>query len=95
MVCIVKIEDVDQKLTDQGSSSKYISSHFEAYTCPIHEQVTGTKDLMNGRGLKKKQQLTNDNRCHLYKVHAEHVTHLISNCSKIHCDITCLFDMTS
>ena len=43
MVCIVKMEDVDQKVTDQGSSSKYISSHFEAYTCPIHEQVTVQK----------------------------------------------------
>ena len=42
----IENEDVDQKLTDQWSNNKYISSHFEAYTCAIHEQELGTKDLI-------------------------------------------------
>ena len=42
----IENENVDQKLTDQWSNNKYISSHFEAYTCVIHEQEIGTKDLI-------------------------------------------------
>ena len=72
---IIENEDVDQKLTDQWSSNKYISSHFEAYTSAIHEQETGTKDLIYRRELKNNQQPTNDNKCHLCKVHVEDVTH--------------------
>ena len=43
---IIENEDVDQKLTDQWSNNKYISSHFEAYTCAIHKQEINTKDLI-------------------------------------------------
>ena len=43
---IIENEDVDQKLTDQWSNNKYISSHFESYLCAIHEQEIGTKDLI-------------------------------------------------
>ena len=39
-------KDVDQKLTDQWSNKKYISSHFDAYTCAIHEREIITKDLI-------------------------------------------------
>ena len=35
---IMKNENVDQKITDQWRNCKYNSSHFEAYTCTIHEQ---------------------------------------------------------
>ena len=44
---IIEKEDVDQKLTDQWSNNKYISSHFEGYTCAIHEEEIGTKDLIH------------------------------------------------
>ena len=76
-------EDVDQKLTYQWSNSKYISSHFQAYTCAIHEQEIGTKDLIYRRELKNNQQPTNDQKCRLCKVHVEDVTHIISSCSKM------------
>ena len=39
----IENEDVDQKLTDQWSTNKYISSHFEVYTCTIQEQEISTK----------------------------------------------------
>ena len=67
----IENEDVDQKLTDQWSTNKYISSHFEVYTCTIHEQE------------KNNQQPTNDNKCHLYKIHVENVTHIIRSCCKM------------
>ena len=80
---IIENEDVDQKLTDQWSNNKYILSHFEAYTCTIHEQEIGTKDLIYRRELKNKQQPTNGNKYRLCKVPVENVTHIISSCSKI------------
>ena len=50
MVCqkkkIIESKDVDQKLTDQWSNSKYISPNFKAYTCAIYKQEKGTKDLI-------------------------------------------------
>ena len=48
-------EDVDQKLTDQWSNNKYLSSDFEAYTCAIHKQEIGTKDLIYRRKPKNNQ----------------------------------------
>ena len=80
---IMENEDVDQKLTDQWSNKKYISSPFEAYTCAIHEQEISTKDLIYRRELKNNQQPTNDNKCRLCKVHVEDVTDIISSCSKM------------
>ena len=79
----IENEDLDQKLTDQWSNNRYISSHFEAYTCAIHEQEIGTKDLIYRRELKNNQQPTNDNKCRLFKVHVGDVTHIISSCNKM------------
>ena len=76
---IMENQDVD----DQWSNNKYISSHFEAYTCAIHEQEIGTKDLIYQRKLKNNQQPTNDNKCSPCKVHVEDVTYIISSCSKM------------
>ena len=45
----IENENADQKITDQWSNSKYISFHFEAYTCAIHQQEFGTKDLIYQR----------------------------------------------
>ena len=75
---IIENKVVVQKLTDQWSNDKYISSHFEAYTCAIHEQEIGTKDLIYQRELKNNQQSTDNN-----KVHVEDVTHIISSCNKM------------
>ena len=80
---IIENKDIDQKLTDQWSNNKYISSHFEAYTCAIHEQEIGTKDLIYRRELKNNQQPTNDNKCCLCKVHVVDVMHIISSCIKM------------
>ena len=80
---IIENKDIDQKLTDQWSNNKYISSHFEAYTCAIHEQEISTKDLIYRTELKNNQQPTNDNKCCLSKVHVEVVTHIISSCIKM------------
>ena len=85
MWCVKKIresKDVDQKLTDQWSN-KYSWSNFEAYTCAIHKQETGTKGLIFRRELKDIQQATNDNKFRICKVHVEDVTYIISSCSKI------------
>ena len=51
---ILKNEDVDQKLTNQWSNNKYISSHFESFTCVIHEQEIRTKNLIYQKKLKNK-----------------------------------------
>ena len=85
MWCVKKLresKDVDQKLTDQWSN-KYSWSNFEAYTCAIHKQETGTKGLIFRRELKDIQQTTNDNKFRICKVHVEDVTYIISSCSKI------------
>ena len=71
---IIENKNVDQKLTDQWSNNKHMLSHFEACTCAIHEQ-----DITN----KNNQQPTNDNKCHLCKVHIEDITHIISSCGKM------------
>ena len=80
---IIESEDVDQKLTDQWSNSKHISSHFEAYKCAINEQEIGTKELIYRRELKNNKQPTNDNKCRFCKVFLEDVTHIISSCNKM------------
>ena len=80
---IIENEDIDEKLTDQRSNNKYISSRFEVYTYAIHKQEIGTKDLIYGRELENNQQPTNGNKCRLCKVHVEDVTHIISSCSKM------------
>ena len=62
---IIEKEDVDQKLTDQWSNKKYISSHFEAYTSTIREQEIGAKDLIYQKKKKNNQQPTNVNKWQL------------------------------
>ena len=80
---VIENEEVDQKLTEQWTNNKYISSHFEAYACAIHEQEIGTKDLINRRERKNNQQPSTDNKCRLCKYQVEDVIHVISSCSKM------------
>lgn len=56
---IIENEDAEQRLTGQWSKNKCISSHFEVYTCAIHEQEIVTKDLIYRRKLKNLQMTTN------------------------------------
>ena len=73
---IIKNEDLDKKLTDQWSNKNYILSHFETYTCAIHKQKIGTKDLVYSRELKNNHQPTNGNKCCVCKIHVEDVTYI-------------------
>ena len=50
---------------------------------PFMNRKSVLKDLMFRRELKNNQQPTNDNKCRLYKIHVENVTHIIRSCSKM------------
>ena len=39
--------NIDQKLTREWTTSKFMTSHFEAYVCVITEQEIGSKDLIH------------------------------------------------
>ena len=65
-----KISDnpnIDQSASKEWLTNKYITSHFEEYSCTIQEQEIGTKDLIYRRERKNNHHPKSDNKCRLCK----------------------------
>ena len=82
---VSKNNNIDQKLTREWTTNKFMTSHFEAYACAITEQQIGLKDLLHWWEKLHQQPSTTDNKCWLCKKELEDVTHILSSCSKISC----------
>ena len=55
-------KNIDQKLTRDWTTNKFVTSHFEAYTCAITKQKIGSKNLYTGEKnyiRNHQQQITN------------------------------------
>ena len=53
---------IDQKITREWTTNKFVTSHFEAYTCAITKQKIGSKNLYTGEKnyiRNHQQQITN------------------------------------
>ena len=80
---IAEDNKIDQKLSNNWTNNKYISSYFEAYACATSEQEVRTKDLIYRQQRLNNQTTTSDNKCTLCKTQVEDITHILSSCGKM------------
>ena len=75
--------NIDQILSREWITNKFMTSHFEAYACAITKQEIGSKDVILQQEKLHQQPSTTDNKCLLCKKEVEDVTHILNSCSKM------------